>query len=91
MGIHYKWEIDIESIISAQLIAVFKVNSAMLTAQVKFLLDTCFKEENGTIHPVMVKMSFIKSSIDISKDLSDKDCFQKTTLDGQERMNRRVL
>ncbi|EXZ59660.1 hypothetical protein M116_0790 [Bacteroides fragilis str. 3719 A10] len=39
----------------------------------------------------MVKMSFIKSSIDISKDLSDKDCFQKTTLDGQERMNRRVL
>ncbi len=80
MGSNYKGELDIESIISAPLVAASKANSAMLTSQVKFLLDTCFEEVNGTKHPVMVKMSLVKSSIDISDDSSVDECFQKTTI-----------
>ncbi len=67
-------ELDIESIISAPLVAASKANVMMVTGQTRFLLEYCFtKGENNTYAPVMITMSMTKGVIDETKTPSDSD------------------
>lgn len=49
-------ELNIESIISAPLIAASKANVMMLSGQLSFLLDYCFEESGNVYRPKMVNM-----------------------------------
>ena len=50
-------ELNIESIISAPLVAASKANVVMVTGQTRFLLDYCFKKnDNNTYEPIMIEM-----------------------------------
>lgn len=49
-------ELNIESIISAPLIAASKANVMMLSGQLSFLLDHCFDKVENVYRPKMVKM-----------------------------------
>lgn len=50
--------LNIDSIISAPLVAASKGNATMLKGQIKFLLDFCFNEiGDGLYEPVMIKMN----------------------------------
>ncbi len=75
----YSSELNIESIISAPLVAASKANVVMLTGQTRFLLDYCFTKINnsGKYEPVMIEMSMYKSFVDSTKDKTDSD-FIKT-------------
>lgn len=72
---NFSSELNIESIISAPLIAASKANVAMVTGQTRFLLDYCFLEDkkNGTHEPVMITMSLVKGVIDSTKKPEDPD------------------
>lgn len=67
-------EINIESIISAPLIAVSKANTMMLSGQTRFLLDYCFvqrKTENSqhpVYDPVMINLSMTRSGVKLIED-----------------------
>lgn len=56
--------LDIESIISAPLVAAATANSMMLKEQTKFLIDFCFSKNGNTYDPVMIEMSMTRSFID---------------------------
>lgn len=64
----FKNELDIESIISAPLVAASKANVVMVTGQTRFLLDYCFSkvEVNGkeSYEPQMIQMSMTRGSIE---------------------------
>lgn len=50
--------LNIDSIISAPLVAASKGNATMLKGQIKFLLDFCFNRIEGDLYePVMIKMN----------------------------------
>ena len=67
-------ELDIESIISAPLVAASKANVMMVTGQTRFLLEYCFtKGENNAYAPVMITMSMTKGFVDETKKSSDPD------------------
>jgi hypothetical protein len=72
-------ELDIESIISAPLVAASKANVIMVTGQTRFLLEYCFKknDNNNTYEPVMIQMSMTKGIIDNTKDPSDPTYIKK--------------
>lgn len=67
---NFSSELNIESIISAPLIAASKANVAMVTGQTRFLLDYCFTEDknSGTFEPIMITMSLVKGIVDPEKD-----------------------
>lgn len=66
-------ELDIESLISAPLVAAAKANAAMSAAQTDFLLRTCFTEQDGgTVHPVTVEMTVSGSAVTGVDDRSGK-------------------
>lgn len=72
MGLGYKGELDIESIIGAPLVAASKANSMMQSKQVQFLLDTCFNlddKNNDVLSPVMVKMVLTNYGVDYSESM----------------------
>lgn len=70
----YSSELNIESIISAPLIAASKANVVMAAGQTRFLLDYCFfKNKNNAYEPVMVDMVMKKGIIDPSKDSDDPE------------------
>lgn len=50
-------ENSIASLISAPLTAVSKANMSMLSSQTQFILNHCFKMENGVYQPIMVSMT----------------------------------
>ncbi len=79
---NFSSELNIESIISAPLIAASKANVAMVTGQARFLLDYCFQkdEERGTHEPVMITMSLTKGVIDETKTPDDPDYIRLQTL-----------
>jgi hypothetical protein len=57
-------EIDIDSIISAPLVAASKANVVMATGQQRFLLDFCFdKNVDGSYMPKLIKMVMVKGVI----------------------------
>jgi len=79
---NFSSELNIESIISAPLIAASKANVAMVTGQARFLLDYCFQkdEERDTYEPVMITMSLTKGIIDETKLPDDPDYITMQTL-----------
>jgi hypothetical protein len=58
-------ELDIESMISAPLVAASKANVVMLTGQKRFILEYCFREnDKGQLQPVMIEMVITKVVMD---------------------------
>lgn len=55
---------NIESLISAPLVAVSKANMMMVSGQTRFILNNCFTKENGSYSPVMVNMSICRGAAD---------------------------
>lgn len=72
---NFSSELNIESIISAPLIAASKANVAMVVGQTRFLLDYCFRENKNTetFEPIMITMSLVKGAIDHTKQPDEKD------------------
>lgn len=66
-------ELNIESIISAPLIAASKANVMMLAGQTKFLLDYCFNKQDDVHQPVMVEMLLTQPVINPTKKPSDPE------------------
>lgn len=75
-------EINIESIISAPLVAASKANVVMVTGQTRFLLEYCFKKEKdeSTYQPVMIEMSMVRGVIDNTKSSSEPGYISKAQL-----------
>jgi hypothetical protein len=65
-------QIDIESLISAPLVAVSKANVVMVKGQTRFILDYCFsKKDNEPYKPVMIEMVLTKGFIEEEKNKDD--------------------
>jgi len=79
---NYSSELNIESIISAPLVAASKANVVMVTGQTRFLLDYCFtkKENSNTYEPVMIEMVMIKGIVDPAKNSEDDDYIKKAEM-----------
>lgn len=79
---NYSSELNIESIISAPLVAASKANVVMLTGQTRFLLDYCFtkKDTSSTYEPVMIEMVMVKGVADPTKEPDDPDYIKKTEM-----------
>jgi hypothetical protein len=75
-------ELNIESIISAPLVAASKANVVMVTGQTRFLLEYCFrkKENEDTYQPVMIEMSMVRGVIDNTKKPGDPDYVSKAEM-----------
>ena len=61
--------LDIQSLISAPLIAAATANSMMAREQAKFILDFCFSKNGSNYKPVMIKMTMTNSSMEPSDTL----------------------
>ncbi len=59
----YSRALDIESLISAPLVAVSKANVTMAQGQTNFLLDYCFTKVGDSYEPVMIKMALNRSAV----------------------------
>lgn len=59
---------NIESLISAPLIAVSKANAMMLTGQARFLLENCFEKSNGKYMPILIEMTMKRGEVQSSND-----------------------
>lgn len=68
---HFGAELNIESIISAPLVAASKANVMMLTGQTHFLLDYCFNKVGDMYQPVMIEMLLTQPVIDATKQPAD--------------------
>ncbi len=66
-------EINIESIISAPLIAASKANVMILVGQANFLLDNCFEQKGDLYQPIMVEMLLTQPVMDHTKQPDDPD------------------
>ena len=55
--------LDIESLISAPLVAVSKANAVMMQGQTRFLLEYCFNKKGAGYEPVMIRMALTKTII----------------------------
>lgn len=69
-------EINIESIISAPLVAASKANVMMLTGQTRFLLNYCFDKKEDVYKPTMVTMTLSRSTIASDKTPLEADHIQ---------------
>lgn len=49
---------SIDALITAPLTAVSKANAMMLSGQAQFVLEQCFRENNGVYSPVLIKMEY---------------------------------
>ncbi len=56
-------ELDIESLISAPLVAVSKANVVMAQGQTRFLLEYCFNKKGDNYEPVMIRMALTRAVI----------------------------
>lgn len=65
----FRSELNIESIISAPLVAASKANVEMLRGQTRALLENCFtlNKETGAHEPVLIQMSMTRNVIDETK------------------------
>lgn len=55
--------LDIESLISAPLVAVSKANVVMAQGQTRFLLEYCFKKVGDNHEPVLIQMAMTKGVV----------------------------
>ena len=69
----FEGELNIESIISAPLVATSKANVMILTGQAEFLLDYCFERVGNIYQPKMVEMILSQSVVDYTKQPTDPD------------------
>ncbi len=53
---------SLEALITAPLTAVSKANSMMLSGQAQFILDQCFKGNNGVYSPITIKMECVEKN-----------------------------
>lgn len=67
MDLIKKGELDLESLVSAPLIAASKANESILKQQTQFMLDTCFTIDGTVQVPVMVKMKISRTDIDYTR------------------------
>ena len=56
-------ELDIESLISAPLVAVSKANVVMAQGQTRFFLEYCFNKIGDNYEPIMIRMALKKAVI----------------------------
>lgn len=64
-------EADIDSLISAPLIAASNANSAMAREQAKFLMEFCFKQDGDSYTPVMIEMHLHQSTLEPGETRDD--------------------
>lgn len=78
----YSSELNIESIISAPLVAASKANVVMVTGQTRFLLDYCFekKDNSKSYEPVMIEMVMTRGVIDSNKSPTDPNYIVKSEM-----------
>ncbi|MGD1845735.1 MAG: DUF2589 domain-containing protein [Salibacteraceae bacterium] len=69
--------LDIESLISAPLVAAATANSMMAREQAKFILDFCFAKNGGNYRPVMIAMSLSRSELVPDSDPNAKPRFRQ--------------
>lgn len=62
---------NIDSLISAPLIAASNANSAMAREQVKFLMEFCFQQKGDSYTPVMIEMHFHQSVVEPGETRDD--------------------
>lgn len=73
----FNGELNIESIISAPLIAASKANVIMLSGQLQFLLEHCFDRSENTYSPKMITMEMRRHELQTDGTYSiDKLYFQ---------------
>lgn len=93
---NHESEINIESIISAPLIAASKANTMMLSGQTRFLLDYCFVKRNKTsgsdgkdidakqiYDPVMINLTMTRSVVRLIDDV-DRPGQQTEVIENKE-------
>jgi len=61
-------ETNIESLISAPLVAASKANVVMATGQTKFILDYCFVKKGDSYEPIMIEMLLTKNEVVPAED-----------------------
>lgn len=76
----YSSELDIESIISAPLVAASKANVVMVTGQTRFLLEYCFNEKGNNYEPKMINMVMTRSVTDPSKKPGEAGYIQEAKM-----------
>lgn len=77
----YSSELDIESIISAPLVAASKANVVMVTGQTRFLLEYCFQQKNdGNYEPKMINMVMKQGVADPTKKPGDPGYIQEAKM-----------
>ena len=59
--------LDIESLISAPLVAVSKANVVMAQGQTRFLLEYCFKKVGDNHEPILIQMAITKGVVQPAK------------------------
>lgn len=71
-------EINIESIISAPLVAASKANAFMLSGQFRFLINNCFKKnDRDNYEPEMISMKLQRTVINTDKKKGEGDFLQQ--------------
>jgi hypothetical protein len=75
-------ELNIESIISAPLVAASKANVVMVTGQTRFLLEYCFtkNDKSNTYEPKMIEMSMTRGELVKGEKPGDPDTIKKHVL-----------
>jgi hypothetical protein len=77
----YSSELDIESIISAPLVAASKANVVMVTGQTRFLLEYCFQQkDDGNYEPKMINMVMKQGVPDPTKKPGDPAYIQEAKM-----------
>ena len=77
----YSSELDIESIISAPLVAASKANVVMVTGQTRFLLEYCFQQKDGgNYEPKMINMVMKQGVPDPTKKPGDPGYIQEAKM-----------
>lgn len=78
---NFSKELDIESIISAPLVAVSKANAVMVSGQTQFLLEYCFiKTADNHYKPVLIEMRLNKGVADDTKSPGDPDYIRQVQM-----------
>lgn len=79
---NFSSELNIESIISAPLVAASKANVVMVTGQTRFLLENCFTKNSttNTYEPVMIDMLMVKGVVDPTKQPEEEGHFKKVEM-----------
>lgn len=77
----FQSELNIDSVISAPLVAASKANVVMVTGQTRALLDNCFnKTEDNVYEPITIRMSLVRSVIEPGETPGDSGRIATVTM-----------